>query len=198
MIHPFLLADNRHYTFYATRILFFQHWLVRYVAIPIYIICGWLTIAILGGKARPRRGSVVATSKGRVAPDTVHVSWVLVWLISTALSLVTAPLIEPRYFIIPWLMWRLHVPEVLPNQPRMEHIESSHSSGEGKERKESKTRAISIVQQRMQSLLRQLGPRSLHIEFVWYMTINLVTCWMFLYRPFKWPQEPGKQQRFMW
>ena len=198
VIHPFLLADNRHYTFYVTHILFLRNWLVKYLATPIYIACGWLTIAILGGKARPRRGSVVATSKGRVAPDTVHVSWVLVWLISTALSLVTAPLIEPRYFIIPWLIWRLHVPEVFPSQPRMEHTESSYNPAAGQECKESVATTISAVRRRMQSLLRQLGPWSPHIEFAWYMTINLVTCWMFLYRPFEWLQEPGKQQRFMW
>lgn len=37
-------------------------------------------------------------------------SFALIWLLATALSLITAPLVEPRYFILPWVLWRLHVP----------------------------------------------------------------------------------------
>jgi alpha-1,2-glucosyltransferase len=170
IIHPFLLADNRHYTFYVIRLLHLKYSFVRYLAVPIYFLCGWFCIAALGGRARPRRGSVVATSKGRVEPDTIHMSFILVWLVSTSLSLVTAPLVEPRYFILPWLMWRLHVPEVFPSQLRNE------TGG-------------------IMSRLAQYSPQ---LEFLWYMTINLATCGIFLFRSFEWVQEPGKQQRFMW
>ncbi len=80
----------------------------------------------------------------------------------------------------------------------MERMGGSDSPREVKNGKGSKFTAVLVVQQRMQSLLQLLGPWSPHIEFWWYMTINLATCWMFLYRPFEWPQEAGKQQRFMW
>jgi len=36
------------------------------------------------------------------------------------------------------------------------------------------------------------------LETVWYIAINAVTGYLFLYRGFEWPQEPGKVQRFMW
>ena len=192
IVHPFLLADNRHYTFYVTRLLVLRHWSIKYLAIPVYFVCGWLTIAALGGTARPRRGSVVATSRGRVAPDTVHVTYVLVWLISTALCLITAPLIEPRYFIVPWLMWRLHVPEVFPSQPRIAPVEVVIDP------KRRRSSDVLVDEPRIRFTLHQLGQWSSWIEFAWYMVINLATCWMFLYRPFQWPQEPGKEQRFMW
>ena len=71
VVHPFLLADNRHYTFYVVRILMLRHWSVKYLAIPIYLLCGWLVIFALGGTAKPRRGSVVATMQRVSGPDTV-------------------------------------------------------------------------------------------------------------------------------
>lgn len=45
---------------------------------------------------------------GNVAAET-KTSFALIWLLTTALSLITAPLVEPRYFILPWVIWRLHV-----------------------------------------------------------------------------------------
>ena len=39
--HPFLLSDNRHYTFYVWRRIFMLHPLVPYLFIPGYIACAW-------------------------------------------------------------------------------------------------------------------------------------------------------------
>ena len=39
--HPFLLADNRHYTFYVWRRVFMLHPIVPYLLIPGYIACTW-------------------------------------------------------------------------------------------------------------------------------------------------------------
>lgn len=39
--HPFLLSDNRHYTFYVWRRVFLVHPVVPYLLIPGYIACGW-------------------------------------------------------------------------------------------------------------------------------------------------------------
>ncbi|RMD41752.1 hypothetical protein DV735_g3348, partial [Chaetothyriales sp. CBS 134920] len=108
IVHPFILADNRHYTFYVFRILR-QTW-IRYAAVPIYLICGWLCIHALGKPAHQGK-----------APneEDIRVGWVIVFLISTTLSLVTAPLVEPRYFLIPWLIWRMNLPaisDVIPQQ----------------------------------------------------------------------------------
>ena len=102
IVHPFTLADNRHYTFYVFRILTRYSPLVKYGAVPVYFVCAWLVLNAIGGSGQKE--------------DAVRVSFVLVWLISTILSLVTAPLVEPRYFIVPWLIWRLHLPEIATSQ----------------------------------------------------------------------------------
>lgn len=39
--HPFLLADNRHYTFYIWRRVFMFHPIAPFLLIPGYIACAW-------------------------------------------------------------------------------------------------------------------------------------------------------------
>jgi alpha-1,2-glucosyltransferase len=196
LVHPFTLADNRHYPFYVFR-YFVIPFPRKYLLAPLYVLCGWLAILALGPVATTptARISTAAISKQKADDrqsreivfqrvDTVHVSFVLVFLISTALSLVTAPLVEPRYFMIPWLVWRLHVPEVLESDaPKQKAI------GDAKDQ-----RRPGVLVRGLEAVAAQ----SPSIELLWYMTINIVTGYMFLYRPFAWPQEPGKLQRFMW
>jgi alpha-1,2-glucosyltransferase len=173
VIHPFTLADNRHYTFYVFAIIR-RHWLVRYALVPIYFICAGLVLGALGGATNtaPTHSKGIRILHG---DDTVCVSFALVWLISTTLSLVAAPLVEPRYFLIPWLTWRLAVPTYVP--PRVSTSQPKNALAKG---------------------LRVAAQYSGWIEFGWYMVVNLVTCYIFLYRGFSWPQEPGNTQRFMW
>ncbi|KAK2746418.1 glucosyltransferase [Onygenales sp. PD_40] len=191
IVHPFTLADNRHYVFYIFRILL-RHPLVKYLVTPIYFVCGWAILASFGPiypslqvhtlpksprlqEEPPRK--IQKPNPRRIPDDTapqVRLSFVLIWLIATSLSLITAPLVEPRYFIIPWVIWRLHVsPSLLvgcsDGQPGDEvcHVR----------------------------LLRYLP---LLVETVWLIIINAVTGYVFLYKGFEWPQEPGLVQRFMW
>ena len=42
------------------------------------------------------------------------------------------------------------------------------------------------------------GDHRLWLETFWFLLINAVTGYMFLYKGFTWPQEPGRIQRFMW
>ncbi|KAL3466362.1 phospholipase D/nuclease [Aspergillus heterothallicus] len=163
IVHPFTLADNRHYVFYVFRILLRSHPYTRYAATVVYFLGAWMVISAMGFSpvtAAPKVASVVkpqaapepekkpaqkgqqklerrqkgskksmpAESADPISPEawaelqehirrrqraqfeTSRVSFVLVWLAATALSLITAPLVEPRYLIIPWVMWRLHLP----------------------------------------------------------------------------------------
>ena len=41
MAHPYLLADNRHYTFYIWRRIFMRHWAVKFALVPVYIYSFW-------------------------------------------------------------------------------------------------------------------------------------------------------------
>lgn len=188
IIHPFTLADNRHYTFYVFRILR-QHWLLKYAAVSVYFLCACLVLASLGGPTEAEPAS--KTVRILYGEDTVCVSFTLVWLVATSLSLITAPLVEPRYFIIPWLMWRLAVPEYMPRSDKLRTVEVE-------KRASLKDSPASRPSSPLHRLLRTAAAYSMWLELIWYLVINLGTCYMFLYRGFEWPQEPRNVQRFMW
>lgn len=183
IIHPFTLADNRHYVFYVFKILR-MHWSVRYLAVPAYVICAWLVLGAIGGTAsstssvkgstmipptkqantRLENTSANGSSTNQAASETTpptRASFVLIWLATTTLTLITAPLVEPRYYIIPWVVWRLHV---LPAS----------------------------------TLQRSSTAWILWAETAWLLLINAATGYIFLHRGYEWPQEPGVVQRFLW
>ncbi|XP_072959372.1 dol-P-Glc:Glc(2)Man(9)GlcNAc(2)-PP-Dol alpha-1,2-glucosyltransferase isoform X1 [Typha angustifolia] len=88
--HPYLLADNRHYPFYIWRKVIQAHWIMKYLLIPIYVY-SWFSIINVLGEVQKR-------------------IWVLLFGLSVALVLVPAPLIEFRYFTIPFVLLTLHSP----------------------------------------------------------------------------------------
>jgi len=189
IVHPFTLADNRHYVFYVFRILR-RHWIIKYTAAPMYIVCAWLAInaldqdrgpaAQVSSSAASRRPKEMDRSKtsSRSASSgsaTVTTSFVLIWLAATTLTLITAPLVEPRYYIMSWIVWRLHVLPV----PSSSAQDSAKTSNGGAQPYSTTT-------------------LSLWAETAWFIVVNMVTGYMFLYKGFEWAQEPGAVQRFMW
>ena len=48
LVHPFTIADNRHYTFYVVRYLLWYP-AIKYSVVSIYFICAWVAISALGG-----------------------------------------------------------------------------------------------------------------------------------------------------
>lgn len=173
VVHPFTLADNRHYMFYVFRLLL-RHPVIKYAAVPVYFFCAWLVVNALGSK-QPGTGE--------------RVSFVLVWLASNALSLVTAPLVEPRYFMVPWLVWRLHVPGMV------QLTGAKHKKDDSNGKKDDQA---PIKQKDPHPAIIWILTHLLWIELAWFLLVNGATCWLFLERPFEWMQEPGKLQRFMW
>jgi alpha-1,2-glucosyltransferase len=179
VVHPFTLADNRHYMFYIFRYFILRHWSFRYILAPIYLTCGWLTVSRLSTnddvslqessstvhQQLSKRKSPNARQQSLQQSEGQRVTFVLVWLIATSLSLITAPLVEPRYFIVPWVIWRLYLPQ------------NGYSS------------SVSTLK----SVKSQLW-----LETIWFVSINFVTGYIFLYKGFSWFQEPGNVQRFMW
>lgn len=244
IVHPFTLADNRHYIFYIFRLLTRYHPAVKYAVVPVYFICAWAVIGSFGlftpsspktaplqiatpqdafpsnkssqespnkiqdgGQKKKEKKSAKSTSstagksqkkqepqtqvltpeifakiqahvtlrKQQLESQHVRVSFVLIWLVATTLSLITAPLVEPRYFIIPWVIWRLH----LPRQPAPEVFRNKKSQ-------------LSSLKAQFFTTLPEI------METIWFLIINAVTGYVFLYKGFEWPQEPGKVQRFLW
>jgi alpha-1,2-glucosyltransferase len=87
-VHPFLLADNRHYTFYVWRYFLSKFW-IRLLLIPVYFIA--ITMIFV-----------------RLA-ETKSFLWLLMFSGSTALCLIPSPLIEFRYYVIPFMIMRLQL-----------------------------------------------------------------------------------------
>ncbi|MCJ1244928.1 glucosyltransferase [Trapelia coarctata] len=193
LIHPFTLADNRHYTFYVFRYL--RLWPpARYVVVPLYYITGWCCVVALGGypvnkgksggekRAEKEKEKEKGKESEALSPST-RASFLLIFLATTALSVITAPLVEPRYFILPWLVWRLHVPS--------EHRERNERS--------ERARARARARPHSGSWLAKDGyDYRLWLETGWFLIVNGVTGYIFLNWGFSWPQEGGKVQRFMW
>ncbi len=204
-VHPFTLADNRHYVFYVFRILL-RHRLIKYAAAPVYFYCAWATIAALGGlsdaqgNSGPRTRDLIQIKDNlrwklpppleADAPGGMRISFVLVWLLATTLSLVTAPLVEPRYFIVPWLFWRLHVHRPCTRR-------TAEQAGKKSDARKNKD-IFSFLDSAMRSSFDLKYEHRLWLETAWFLFINWATAYVFLYWGFEWPQEPGKVQRFMW
>ncbi|GMT28656.1 hypothetical protein PFISCL1PPCAC_19953 [Pristionchus fissidentatus] len=86
--HPYLLADNRHIPFYIHRIVLSNYFFRLLLSIPILISISFL--------------SFISSSSPRYLR--------LLFLLSTSIILVPAHLIEFRYFITPFAIWRLSIP----------------------------------------------------------------------------------------
>jgi alpha-1,2-glucosyltransferase len=209
IIHPFTLADNRHYVFYVFRYTIRRHFAVRYQLAPVYITCAFFAFRTLAGYNLLRLNATISrgkdggniTFKSEQSPmsDSLSrsslpsTSFTMVWLISTALSLITAPLVEPRYFIIPWVIWRLHVPTL----PLASDIERPAKDSNA-ERKRKPHTSKSCWAGWMKYWAYEGHDHRLWLETIWFLLISLITGSIFLFKGFEWPQEPGKVQRFMW
>ncbi|KAI1100474.1 glycosyltransferase family 59 protein [Jackrogersella minutella] len=222
IIHPFTLADNRHYMFYVFRYTILKAWWIRYALVPVYIACGWLCWTTLRGShssaaLRDRQWirtpfSSVSNSEASQAPQASRppqvdrkqaasnpsqpsqpsqphqaqqtpdasttsppTSSVLILLLAATLSLITAPLVEPRYFILPWVFWRLLVPARVA-VPRSIPTSDSPVS-----------RYLVLV-----------------LETAWFLLVSAGTMYVFITRPFYWRApdgellDGGRVQRFMW
>ena len=135
--HPFLLADNRHFTFYLWRKLLDRNYTTKLLLTPCYAMSICLVL--------------------RKLSDNLNIVQLICFLFSTVTVLIATPLLEFRYFIIPTLLTYL---TCKPSQS-----------------------------------LRKL---QIAVDLIMYSVINVMTLYLFLYRPFKWENEPGKLQRFMW
>lgn len=247
IIHPFTLADNRHYMFYVFRYTLRRAAWIRYFLVLPYTLSRWMVWGAMAGcsvwliflhtdmcsahyyrgrdtpfrnhpfwidltdiKRQPRGDRLDSISSDspeeivrkkalmeqKYASDPlaysaegVSTSTGIVFLLATTLSLITAPLVEPRYFIIPWVMWRLLVPAWRVH----DHGDVCRiRPGTGYPYLDT---VINVFQRYDIRLI---------LETVWFVVINVVTGYIFLYKPYQWRAEDGmildggRLQRFMW
>lgn len=97
IVHPFLLADNRHYTFYIFKRLL-SHKYSSVMAIPVYHFASYNIVV-----------SLAKSRKLNLSPIGI-----LAFIGAIVLTIVPSPLFEPRYYIIPLVVFRLYI---APNYP---------------------------------------------------------------------------------
>jgi alpha-1,2-glucosyltransferase len=221
IIHPFTLADNRHYMFYI-----FRHFIRRSAALRLalavsYALCLRLSwAALFNPSVEDRHLTTLKLCRDRFVnhpflpapqpcplaqePDKVHpnrttaalvpldaresrasepvaASTALLAIAASALSLVTAPLVEPRYFIVPWMVWRLLVPAWTP-----------------------RPRSPSSWTPSWLAAFAQKHDVRLFAETAWFAAVNLATMFVFVAWPYVWRAEDGalldggRVQHFMW
>jgi alpha-1,2-glucosyltransferase len=224
IIHPFTLADNRHYMFYVFRYTILRSPIIRLSLVPIYTLCRWLVWDQLAGTSHTTSTATLTEIKDKptTVPDaTDHqpdatakakpslalldedgfsstsppTSTALIWLLTTTLSLVTAPLVEPRYFILPWVFYRLLLPSwsVTSSLGHGKTATAAPGGGDGGKGWVAWLWKVG----------RNIDVR-LVLETVWFLVVNVWTMYMFLYKPFYWYHEDGRLldggrlQRFMW
>ncbi|XP_063073955.1 dol-P-Glc:Glc(2)Man(9)GlcNAc(2)-PP-Dol alpha-1,2-glucosyltransferase [Engraulis encrasicolus] len=96
-VHKYLLADNRHFPFYVWQRVFQRHPLVRYLLVPVYVFAAWsFQDTLLQGRS---------------------LFWALAFAVCLVVSTVPQKLLEFRYYIVPYLLYRLHMP--LASTPRL-------------------------------------------------------------------------------
>lgn len=91
IVHPYLLADNRHYTFYVWNKFYGKYTLARYAIAPIYSLALILLYKSINNKSA---------------------GFKLIFSICTFAAISFQQLIEIRYFIIPFLLIRLNTSQM--------------------------------------------------------------------------------------
>ncbi|GAA5824237.1 hypothetical protein JCM3770_004342 [Rhodotorula araucariae] len=187
--HAFLLADNRHYSFYLWRRVINMHPLARYVLVPGYLFAATL---IWHALARAR---------------TMHLSTLVLFLVATVAVLVPTPLLEPRYYLLPLVILRLYLAPAPPSS-----LPSDGSSPPPHKRNHAALRRRRAHPPPVAPTTRNRTAR-LALEATAYVAIQAVSVWLFLAKPFYWDvevgadgrglegrdaREAGRVQRFMW
>src|SRR6185437_14101369 len=90
--HPFLLSDNRHYTFYVWHRFFLIHPLAPFAFAPVYIVSIFIWLIRVGEKQTLLQ--------------------VILFHLTLIPLLLPTPLLEPRYFLLPYLFLRVQVRDV--------------------------------------------------------------------------------------
>ncbi|KYR00865.1 glycosyltransferase [Tieghemostelium lacteum] len=89
-IHIFILSDNRHYVFYLFNRIILKYTYSRYALIPLYCYCIWSMWV-----------SLTRTSKKSKI-------WCIFYILCTIAVLLPSPLVEPRYYIVPFFIYQLN------------------------------------------------------------------------------------------
>jgi alpha-1,2-glucosyltransferase len=173
--HPFLLADNRHYTFYLWRLAFQRNSWSRYALIPLYVFGMFAARKTLGGNHSLLR--------------------LLVNFLLTVLMLVPSPLVEFRYFLLPTLYVLLHsgatsneTEEETKKESNVLDLFSAHAI---------LPRVLNVFAYSVGKEFDLLFENYMSfVNLLYVYTVNVALLYVFIFRPFTW--SDGTIARFMW
>ncbi|KAF3915800.1 hypothetical protein ABW21_db0202768 [Orbilia brochopaga] len=172
--HPFMLADNRHYVFYLWRRTVLAHPNAKYAGVPLYLLSSFLVYRAIGLKPPPLPATTRAINpqSSPVVSTTHTITFLLAFVAATAGTLVFAPLVEFRYFVVPWVIWRVHV--------GLEYAAGYRAGGSW-------------------FWKRKVGGVDLRVwaEAAVFLAVHVATLKVFLEREFQWEGTEGVM-RFMW
>ena len=176
-IHPFLLADNRHYTFYLfRRLINHKSRLIKYVLFSIIYHFSTFTYMEL---MRPNEMAfhpiipLPIKDSIQLPIQLTHISWTAL-ILCTIVTIVPSPLFEPRYYILPYLFWRIFI--TCNAEPIFKKLVPAGPN------------EIPVT---ISSTGRLLW------ELLWFMCINVFTLLVFIKHSFAWIDEPFLQ-RIIW
>lgn len=92
LVHPYMLADNRHYLFYVWNRFYGKYTLFRYLIVPVYLFSLFVIVSKVGNKK--------------------DIFFLFFFIFCTGVVLLTQRLLELRYFFIPFVLFRTHLKEV--------------------------------------------------------------------------------------
>ena len=187
LVHPYLLADNRHYTFYLWNRLYARHFYFRYLMAPVYLFGGHLVWNVCFQK----RSTVFR----------------LIYAACLALSVVPQRLLEPRYFILPFIIARMQRSPCYEEPALAEENRATGGRASGR-RGGGRSSLRALVSNFFNCCLKSLrvkckkvfnGFPLAHIcwEFLYYLIINLATLAVFGSKTFWW-KDFAEPQRIMW
>ncbi|CCH41447.1 Alpha-1,2 glucosyltransferase ALG10 [Wickerhamomyces ciferrii] len=110
VVHPFLLADNRHYTFYIWRKIINLRWWTKYLMIPIYhFSINIVTQQLSENGFYFDSITPLPIKEPKDLPLKPTGISIIMLIICIILTIVPSPLFEPRYYILPFIFFRLFI-----------------------------------------------------------------------------------------
>lgn len=164
VIHPFLLADNRHYTFYIFKKIINRFKYSKYLITPIYHFAFYVVTNLLNANAFYFDSvSEIPFKLTRELPLKPTGISIFAFLISVILTIIPSPLFEPRYYILPFVIFRLFIAT---------SYESFLPNGS----------------------LKGIILKRLSLEFIWNIVVNLILIYVFCSYEFKWENDESIQR----
>ncbi|GME80593.1 unnamed protein product [Ambrosiozyma monospora] len=107
IVHPFVLADNRHYTFYIMRRIILKDDYSKYQCAIAYHFSCYVVYKLI--VLNTNKSHSKSKTKTKANPPASSLVMFVAFLFAVALTLVPSPLFEPRYFIPAYLMFRVMI-----------------------------------------------------------------------------------------